>query len=179
VGVALWALPRRARQALARAGRTGPWAVAWPALSSVPMATALQAVALWLWHAPALFGLALAHTGWHIAQHASFLAGALLFWHAVWRPGRRAVGAVVLALFFTATVSGALGAFMAFARSPWYAGYAALGLAPWGLTPLEDQQLAGLLMWVPGGLVHAGAALWLLARQLRPAQALREATDAG
>ena len=71
------------------------------------------------------------------------------------------------------------GAIMALARSPWYAGYAALGLAPMGLTPLEDQQLAGLLMWVPGGLVHAGAALWLLARRLAPGRvALREAGGA-
>jgi cytochrome c oxidase assembly factor CtaG len=59
------------------------------------------------------------------------------------------------------------GALMALARGPWYAAYAALGMTPFGLTPLQDQQLAGLLMWVPGGLVHAGAALWLLARALR------------
>jgi putative membrane protein len=64
-------------------------------------------------------------------------------------------------------VSGALGAFMAFSSSPWYAGYTSLGLAPFGLTPAEDQQLAGLLMWIPGGLVHAFAALALLPRWLR------------
>jgi cytochrome c oxidase assembly factor CtaG len=63
-------------------------------------------------------------------------------------------------------VSGALGALMAFSSSPWYAGYAASGLDAFGLTPAEDQQLAGLLMWVPGGLVHAGAGLALLARRL-------------
>jgi putative membrane protein len=56
---------------------------------------------------------------------------------------------------------------MAFARSPWYADYAAMGLTPAGLTPLEDQQLAGLLMWVPGGMLHAIVALWILARLLR------------
>jgi putative membrane protein len=166
VGVALWALPAPARHALGAIGHAPGWLMLWDACAGLLGATALQAVALWLWHAPALFGLALAHRGWHVAQHACFMATALLFWHAVWRQRGRA-GPVVLALFFTATVSGALGAFMAFARSPWYAAYAALGLAPMGLTPLEDQQLAGLLMWVPGGLVHAGAALWLLARGLR------------
>ena len=46
--------------------------------------------------------------------------------------------------------------------SPWYAGYARLGMAPFGLTPAEDQQLAGLLMWIPGGLVHAVVALVLI-----------------
>ena len=175
VGVALWALPTPARQALGGLGHAPGWLALWGAIASLLGATALQAIALWLWHAPALFGLALAQRGWHVAQHACFMATALLFWHAVWRQ-RGQAGPVVLALFFTATISGALGAFMAFARSPWYAGYAALGLAPLGLTPLEDQQLAGLLMWVPGGLVHAGAALWLLARGLRPAAA--EANDA-
>lgn len=178
VGVALWALPARARRALAALGHAPGWLALWGACAGLLGATALQALALWLWHAPTLFGLALAHRGWHVAQHACFMATALLFWHAVWRHRGRA-GAVVLALFFTATVSGALGAFMAFAHSPWYAAYAALGVAPMGLTPLEDQQLAGLLMWVPGGLVHAGAALCLLARGLRMADtAAAETNDA-
>ena len=56
---------------------------------------------------------------------------------------------------------------MAVSRSPWYQGYADLGLTPYGLTPAEDQQLAGVLMWVPGGLVHAVAALILIAPALR------------
>jgi cytochrome c oxidase assembly factor CtaG len=73
----------------------------------------------------------------------------------------------VLCLFVTSLVSGALGALMAFSESPWYAGYARLGMAPFGLTPAEDQQLAGLIMWVPGGLVHALAALALVGMTLR------------
>jgi cytochrome c oxidase assembly factor CtaG len=168
VGIALWALPRRARLALGRAAHTRTWRAPWAMMSGLFAATTIQAAALWGWHAPSLFGLALARPGWHVVQHLCFLGTALLFWHAVWRaPVRGGAGACVAALFFTATVSGALGALMALARGPWYAGYAALGLTPMGLTPLQDQQLAGLLMWVPGGLVHAGAALWLLARALR------------
>jgi putative membrane protein len=167
VGVALWAFPHDIRIALGRAGHAPAWSAPWALLSSLGVSTALQAVALWAWHVPALFAMALEHEGWHIVQHVSFLGTALLFWHAVWRaPARRGMG-VVGALFFTATISGALGALMAFARGPWYADYAALGMTPFGLTPLQDQQLAGLLMWVPGGVVHAGAALWLLARGLR------------
>jgi cytochrome c oxidase assembly factor CtaG len=141
---------------------------AWRWLTAPLVATLLQAVALWLWHAPALFDLALAHDGWHVVQHLCFLATALLFWWAVLHGhGERRVGVAIGCLFFTAIVSGALGALMAFSASPWYAGYAASGLDAFGLTPSEDQQLAGVLMWVPGGLVHAGAGLALLARWLR------------
>ena len=175
LGIALWALPARGRQALAVFGHG--IAPAWRVLTAPVAATLLQAAALWLWHAPRLFDLALAHDGWHVAQHLSFLATALLFWWAMLAGhGARWVGLAVGCLFFTATVSGALGALMAFSASPWYAGYAASGLDGLGLSPAEDQQLAGLLMWGPGGLVHAGAGLLLLARRLgegrRPADAL-------
>jgi len=177
VGIALWALPRRVRLALGHAGHATAWRVPWTALTGLGTATALQAIALWAWHAPSLFALALARPGWHVAQHACFLGTALLFWHAVWRAQtRKGIAGSVGALFFTATISGALGALMAIANWPWYPRYAALGLTPMGLTPLEDQQLAGLLMWIPGGAVHAAAALWLLARALRSRAEVNDAT---
>jgi cytochrome c oxidase assembly factor CtaG len=164
----LWAFPAAARRALGGLGRRRWVSAPWRALTEPIAATLLQAAALWLWHAPALFDRALASDGWHVAQHASFLVSALFFWTAMLDERRaRTPGLAILCLFATSVVSGALGALMAFSASPWYAGYAALGLAPFGLTPTEDQQLAGLLMWVPGGLVHAGAALALLARLLR------------
>ena len=79
-------------------------------------------------------------------------------------------GALVAAscLFVTSLIGGGLGALMAFSTSPWYAGYAAMGMMLFGLTPAQDQQLAGLVMWIPGGMAHAGAALVLLARLFRP-----------
>ncbi|MDB6164714.1 MAG: hypothetical protein JWL98_2146, partial [Xanthomonadaceae bacterium] len=141
---------------------------AWRFITLPVTATLLQASALWLWHAPRLFDLALVNAGWHVVQHLSFLICALLFWWAVLHgrvEGRR-VGVAVGCLCFTAVVSGALGALMAFSSSPWYAGYASTGLNAYGMTPAEDQQLAGLLMWIPGGLVHALAGLTLLARRL-------------
>jgi putative membrane protein len=166
LGIALWAFPQPLRQSLARGGRVllgGTWTL----LTAPVVATLLQAAALWLWHAPRLFDLALAHPGWHVVQHVFFLISALLFWWAMLQgQGMGRVGIAVGCLFFTATVSGALGALMAFSNSPWYAGYAASDLDAFGLTPAEDQQLAGVLMWVPGGLVHAGAGLVLLARRL-------------
>src|SRR5213079_3430969 len=91
---------------------------------------------------------------------------ALIFWSSM-LDRRRGVAQASLGLFFTSIVSGALGALMAVSQSPWYRGYADLGLTPYGLTPAEDQQLAGVLMWAPGGLVHAAAALMLIAPMLR------------
>lgn len=159
--VMLWALPPFARQALAPVIRWRPWR----ALAAPLFATALQAAALIIWHMPALFDRALASEAWHVAQHLSFLVSALLFWWAMVRSHDRA-GRLVAAvcLFVTSLVGGGLGALMALDGSPWYAGYTALGLAPFGLSPAEDQQLAGLIMWIPGGLFHLGAAL-LLVRQ--------------
>jgi cytochrome c oxidase assembly factor CtaG len=166
LGIALWAFPQPLRHALARGGSM-LFAGMWHFFTAPVVATLLQAAALWLWHAPRLFDLALAHAGWHVVQHLSFLASALLFWWAVLvGRGMARVGIAVGCLFFTATVSGALGALMALSHSPWYAGYFASQLDAFGLSPAEDQQLAGLLMWVPGGLVHAGAGLALLARKL-------------
>jgi putative membrane protein len=177
LGIALWAFPHPLRHALAKGGQALLGSV-WHFFTAPVVATLLQAAALWLWHAPRLFDLALAHPGWHVVQHLSFLVSALLFWWAVLRGrGMARVGIAIGCLFFTATVSGALGALMALSNSPWYAGYAASQLDAFGLTPAEDQQLAGVLMWVPGGLVHAGAGLALLARKLRQGDGSGETTQ--
>ena len=162
LGVMFWSLPYAVRQALSGGAR---W---WQALADPVVATLLQGLALILWHAPPLFDRALGHEGWHIAQHLSFLVTALLFWWAMTRVAGRGALVAASCLFATSLIGGGLGALMAFSASPWYAGYAAMGMMPFGLTPAEDQQLAGLIMWIPGGMAHAGAALILLARLLRP-----------
>lgn len=173
IAVMLWALPGNARKVVGGWGRRPVIALPWRIFADPVVATTLQAAALWLWHAPMLFDLALASDGWHVAQHVSFLVTALFFWTAMFHR-RRSRGMAALCLFATTIIGGALGAFMAFSESPWYAGYAAMGLAPMGLTPAEDQQLAGLLMWIPGGLVHAGVALALVGSMLSS----RETVDA-
>lgn len=168
VGVALWAFPHAARLRLAAVGRGRVVVGTWSALTGPWSATLLQAAVLWGWHAPGAFDRALADEHWHIAQHASFLLSALLFWWAMLQGrGRERVGVAVCCLFLTSIVSGALGALMAFSDGPWYEGYATLGLDAFGLNAAEDQQLAGLLMWVPGGLVHAAVGVARLARILR------------
>jgi putative membrane protein len=172
IAVFLWACPDKLRRGLVRACNTGAFSRAWRTMSDPIVATALQICALWAWHMPALFDLALRTEEWHALQHLSFLLSALLFWwslvHGSHRVNRRAVAAICL--FVTSLASGALGALMAISASPWYAGYAALGmqgLLPGGLTAAEDQQLAGLIMWIPGGLVHFVAALVFAYRGLQ------------
>jgi putative membrane protein len=130
---------------------------------------------LWLWHAPAFFDRALGSEGWHATQHLSLLLSALLFWWAINGASslQRRHGTAALCLFFTSLHSGLLGALMALSASPWYARYVAMGLSGTaGLTPLEDQQIAGLIMWVPGGAVHAIVALVYLSRWFQPHRGL-------
>ena len=170
-GVLAWGLPRPLRTSLA--GRwKAPLATAWKRLTEPVTATILQAIAMWAWHVPALFDRALESRAWHIAQHSSFILTSLLFWWAMLHPrgGRSGYGVSAGCLFVTSLVGGALGALMTFSDSPWYAGYAAMGMSGIGLDPVTDQQLAGLLMWIPGGLFHAAAALALLYRWLKQAE---------
>jgi cytochrome c oxidase assembly factor CtaG len=170
-GVLAWGLPRSARLAL-RGSWTLPLGSAWKTLTEPVTATILQAIAMWAWHAPALFDAALDHRWVHIAQHASFILTSLPFWRAMLHPRGRGHGYGVSAacLFITSLIGGALGALMAFSTSPWYAGYAAMGMTGIGLDAATDQQLAGLLMWIPGGVIHAGAAVAMLYRWLRIAE---------
>jgi cytochrome c oxidase assembly factor CtaG len=165
--VLLWGLPAAGRQLLAPVIRLGLWR----SLGSALVATVLQALALVVWHMPALFDRALRSEGWHIAQHLSFVASALLFWWAMLPRGRGQVACFVSAicLFVTSMIGGGVGALMALDASPWYSEYAALGMTPFGLTPSQDQQLAGVIMWVPGGLFHLAVALVYFARGLRSA----------
>lgn len=164
-GVLAWGLPGPMRRALA-GGWKAPLSSLWRKLTEPVTATIVQAVVLWAWHAPALFDRALNNDAWHAAQHLSFVAASLLFWVAMLDPRRGGYLLSAALLFLTSLVEGALGALMALAHSPWYSAYAAMGVSGIGLDPTTDQQLAGLIMWVPGGVVHGAAALALLYRWL-------------
>jgi cytochrome c oxidase assembly factor CtaG len=171
LSVMIWSFPAAGRRGIGALGRI--LSCPYRGLTHPVTATLVQAAALWLWHAPALFDLALSSNVWHVVQHLCFLISALLFWSAMF-DRRHGVGVTAVCLFATSLISGALGAVMAVSQSPWYGPYAALGMTPYGLSPAEDQQLAGVLMWAPGGVVHAAAALALLAPYLiasaRPGQ---------
>jgi cytochrome c oxidase assembly factor CtaG len=170
-GVLAWGLPRRTRLAL-RGSWTLPLGALWKTLTEPVTATIVQGIAMWAWHAPALFDAALEHRWVHIAQHASFIVTSLLFWWAMLHPRGRGhgYGTSAACLFITSLIGGALGALMAFSTSPWYAGYAAMGMTGIGVDAATDQQLAGLLMWIPGGVIHAGAAVAMLYHWLRIAE---------
>jgi len=132
----------------------------------------LHAIVLWAWHAPGLFERALHEEPVHALQHASFLAAALLFWEAVLHGERhgQGVGVALGSLFTTALHTTLLGVLLTFARTPWYLSYAATAPS-WGMSALDDQQLGGLVMWIPGGLVYTVAGLVLLRRALRTPEA--------
>jgi putative membrane protein len=164
-GVLAWGFPRGFRRMLG-----GPWkaplTAAWRRLTEPITATVIQAIVMWVWHAPTLFDRALDSRAWHIAQHLSFVLASLLFWVAMLDRRRGGYLLSAACLFLTSMVEGALGALMTLSASPWYAGYAAMGLTGIGLDPTTDQHLAGLLMWIPGGMVHGIAAIALLYRWL-------------
>jgi putative membrane protein len=161
-GAMLWGLPGSWRGPVGGASQARSFAALWSWLTYPAIATAVHGVALWVWHAPALFNAALRNDFVHWLQHVSFLATGLLFWWALLR-GRereRGYGAAVLCLFFTAAHSGFLGVLIALARRPLYPEQSDVA-SQWGLGPLEDQQLAGLIMWVPFGVIYTVAALLL------------------
>jgi putative membrane protein len=161
-GVMTWALPARWRGPLGGVGRKPAFAATWRFLTDPLAATVLHGIALWAWHMPLLYNLVLADGFAHWLQHLSFLVTALLFWWSLLqgRARERGYGAAVFYLFATALHTGLLGVLLTVSRSLWYPGQTVFA-ASFGLTPLEDQQLAGLVMWVPAGLVYAGAALAL------------------
>jgi cytochrome c oxidase assembly factor CtaG len=165
-----WAAPRTA-QAVHRAFARPPLATAWRCATAPLGAWVLHAAALWLWHAPPLFEAALARPLLHELQHATFFGTALLFWWSILGPRAAArAGGAVIALFTTMLHTGVLGALLALSTRAWYPAYAVLGD-----DALRDQQLGGLLMWVPGSIAYLAAALWLAARLLGT-DAAREAS---
>ena len=170
----VWALPQRWRRV------AGAWTTdlrvraAWETVTHPLSAWCLHAAAIWLWHLPSLYQASVQHEPIHALQHISFLGSALLFWWSILRPraGRAGLPWGVVSLFTTAMYTGILGALLTVSTRVWYPIYDAT-TGPWGLTPLEDQQLAGLIMWIPAGIAYAAAALGLLGSWLREPQAAR------
>jgi len=165
-----WALSVGQHRATRAIVRNAAWRRFWQFATRPFGATLLQLTALLVWHVPSAFDGAAMHAGVHALQHATFLATALCFWWALQTSARRvdrdarpaAIG--VMALFCTMIVTGAFGALLTFAPVPLYRTFAGLPV-PWAGSALEDQQLGGLFMWVPGGTIYLLAAL-VLARRL-------------
>lgn len=139
--------------------------------TSVTLATIVQTACLWLWHVPAFYDRALANDGVFWAMQLSITATSAIWWVTL-----RGAGALEAATGLLAQMvqMGVLGALLVFAGRAFYLPHA-VTTTVWGLTPLEDQQLAGLMMWVVGGgayLLIASALLW---KALAPAPAPRSA----
>jgi cytochrome c oxidase assembly factor CtaG len=166
----LWLLPPLLRHEAGRGWNQLPLLQAtWRGLTHPLLVWFLWAGALWLWHTPRLYQAALKNSFMHELEHFSFLGAACLFWWLVLQPGghrRLEYGVGVLFVFTTALQSGALGALITFAPTPLYPVYTSTALA-WHLTPLEDQQLAGLMMWIPGSLIYVLTALSLFLTWLK------------
>ncbi len=167
---ALWSLPQSGRLAVARALRSTAISRTWSFVSRPLIAFTLHGAAIWIWHMPQLYGATITSEGLHTLQHASFLLTGLLFWWTV-LPGSWAGrnGTAIFSLFATALHTSVLGALLAFSSSSWYPAYHAT-TGPWGLSPLEDQQLGGLIMWIPGGLTYLVVALIGVSTLLRESE---------
>lgn len=129
------------------------------ALTHPFVAFTLFNVDIWLWHAPPLYDATLFNQNLHILEHLTFIVFGLLYWWPVLSPlkeglPRLSIGGQVFYLFFGSMPMVLLGAGLTFAP-PLYAPYI---YAPrvWGLSPATDQQLGGLLMWVPVSLYMIG-----------------------
>ncbi len=167
-----WSSPQARRMIAAARGSASMRALG-GVLSPPASAWTFHAVALWLWHLPILFRLALASTPIHILQHVCFFVSALAFWWTVFGGAARVANATSVASVFTTMLhTSALGALLTFAPTPWYA----IGDEPvFGLTHLEDQQLGGLVMWIPGGFAYMIAGLVIVGKWLARPDARRPA----
>ena len=163
----MWGLPPGWRKPVGTALQGRAVQLGWTLLTWPVFAWLFHAAVLWLWHAPLLFEAALHSNIVHTLQHVSFLGSALLFWWAVlgdgsFRPQR---GLSMLYIFTTMAHTGALGALLTWSGIVWYPSYVGAGEA-FGMDALEDQQLGGLIMWVPGGLAYLIAGLALASQWL-------------
>jgi putative membrane protein len=162
-------LPRGPRLAAAAWMRRASVRAVWARVTRPAEAWLIHAVVIWGWHIPALFQ-ATQHDFWiHSAQHFSFFASAIAFWWSILQGRQAARGTAIISLFTTTVHTGVLGALMTFSRTPWYPVYGS-GAAEWGLTPLADQQLAGMIMWIPASAAYLGGAMIVIRRWLRDSE---------
>jgi len=167
----MWALGSDRRERAAHAFRGPKLVGAWHAVTAPLTVFLVQAVALWVWHIPSWYEAALHNDAVHAIEHLCFVLAGSLFWWAMvhGRYGRRGYGLAVLYVFLTGIHSSALGALLTVAPTPWYPEYVRQGAA-WQVDALADQQLAGLLMWVPAGVIFIVFGLALIAAWLGEAE---------
>jgi len=181
----LWAFPLSTRRVIGRLWIGGGLHRGVQALMSPLVVWMLCSIVLWFWHLPGPYGWALANEGVHALEHSCFFITALMFWSLVIEPfGRRRLdyGSTLIFVATLGVQNGLLGALLTLAGHPFYRAHFAT-TAAWGLTPLEDQQLAGVIMWIPASLIHLTSlvllfVLWMqhAEREARLAASLRAKT---
>ena len=172
--VAAWAMPRRWRHRLARAWvrlrlrEASRWLLWHPILLWIAFG-----LVLWVWHVPVLYEAALNYPLIHDLQHLAFFGAACLYWRLMFDPiGRvRLTPALAVAYLFTTSLHGMLlGVLMALSPRVWY-GFYEERTAAWGLSAIEDQQVAGFIMWMPVCGVYGIIAVVVLGVWLHRAEA--------
>jgi putative membrane protein len=163
----LWAFPPGRRARVAGAFRGPVLTPAWRMLSGPLAVFLVHAIALWVWHIPSLYEAALESEAVHALEHLCFLLTAGLFWWGMvhGRYGRSGYGVAVLYVFLTGMHSTLLGALMTLSGQVWYPTYLTTA-RDWRIDAFADQQLAGLIMWVPSGVVFIVLGLALLSAWL-------------
>ena len=158
-------LPRRVRRLLHPVRRRVQKWLRWTRWSTLPMVAVVFAVTLWAWHLPHLYDTAIANDFVHLLEHASLFLAGLLLWGAVMEPGRGFLPRAIL-IFGTAFHSGLLGALLVLAPEVLYRAHLSQTLV--SMSPLQDQQLAGLIMWIPMGGVFLVTLAVMVIRVLEP-----------
>jgi putative membrane protein len=135
------------------------------------------------WHFPVFFEAALENEALHTVEHLLFALGAYVFWWNIIDPHPLKPNLSYLVrvpyIFISVVPAFLLGAFLTFAGSAWYAQYE-ISAPLYGISALEDQQLGGVIMWIPGSFIIGSALiidLFLAARTEQDAQAAREAAE--
>jgi putative membrane protein len=176
----LWAIPHRERIAVGRRWSRSDSVRALMSIVQNPLVVLLaHTAALWFWHFPRPYQAAIANPAIHALEHTTFFGTAALFWWVVLHPaGRRTLGfgSSILYIGFTLCQSGALGALLMFSARAWYQVHTD-GERLWGMTPLGDQQLAGLIMWIPAGAVYVAAAAVLFVQWMRADERVVHASE--
>jgi len=137
------------------------------------LAAGFFAAIIWYWHAPGPYDLTFEHAAIYWTMHVSAFGAALLLWNSLEQAFSRAAPAAIAASVASSVQMTFLGALITVAPHPLYAPHA-LTTAAWGLSQLDDQQIGGLIMWVPGCSIFLAAALLAFARVMKRAD---DATD--
>ena len=142
--------------------------------NEVGAASVVFAVALWLWHMPAPYELTFTSTAIYWTMHLTMLAAALWLWAALLGTLGN-LWTALAASFFTTMQMSLLGVLLTFSPRPLFYIHL-LSTLPWGLSPLEDQQFGGLIMWVPTGVLLVAYAVAAFGYELAALDRQRAAT---